>query len=145
MIYTELTNKAIKLAYQAHDGQLDKAGMPYILHPMHLAEQMDDEISTCVAILHDVVEDTDVTFEDLENEFPESVLVPLRYLTHQKGVPYMEYVERILDNDVAVKVKLADIDHNMDQSRFCGMDVDEKTMEYFRNKYTKAKAVLCKK
>lgn len=145
MIYTELTNKAIKLAYQAHDGQLDKAGMPYILHPIHLAEQMDDEISTCVAILHDVVEDTDVTFEDLENEFPESVLVPLRYLTHQKGVPYMEYVERILENDIALKVKLADIDHNMDQSRFCGMDVDEKTMEYFRNKYTKAKAVLCKK
>lgn len=145
MIYTELTNKAIKLAYQAHDGQLDKAGMPYILHPIHLAEQMDDEISTCVAILHDVVEDTDVTFEDLEKEFPESVLEPLRYLTHQKGVPYMEYVERILENDIAVKVKLADIDHNMDQSRFCGMDVDEKTMEYFRNKYTKAKAVLCKK
>lgn len=70
MIYTELTNKAIKLAYQAHEGQLDKAGMPYILHPIHLAEQMDDEISTCVAILHDVVEDTDVTFEDLEKEFP---------------------------------------------------------------------------
>lgn len=145
MIYTELTNKAMKLAYQAHDGQLDKAGMPYILHPIHLAEQMDDEISTCVAILHDVVEDTDVTFEDLEKEFPESVLGPLRYLTHQKGVPYMEYVERILENDIALKVKLADIDHNMDQSRFCGMDVDEKTMEYFRNKYTKAKAVLCKK
>lgn len=145
MIYTELTNKAMKLAYQAHDRQLDKAGMPYILHPMHLAEQMDDELSTCVAILHDVVEDTDVTFEDLEKEFPENVLVPLRYLTHQKGVPYMEYVERILENDIALKVKLADIDHNMDQSRFCGMDVDEKTMEYFRNKYTKAKAVLCKK
>lgn len=145
MIYTELTIKAIKLAYQAHDGQVDKAGMPYILHPIHLAEQMDDEISTCVAILHDVVEDTDVTFEDLEKEFPESVLVPLRYLTHEKGVPYMEYVERILDNDVAMKVKLADIDHNMDQSRFSGMAVDEKTMEYFRNKYTKAKALLCKK
>lgn len=145
MIYTKLTNKAIKLAYQAHDGQVDKAGMPYILHPIHLAEQMDDEISTCVAILHDVVEDTDITFEDLEKEFPESVLVPLRYLTHKKGVPYMEYVERILENDVAVKVKLADIDHNMDQSRFCGMDVDEKTMAYFRNKYTKAKAVLCER
>lgn len=145
MIYTELTNKAIKLAYQAHDGQVDKAGMPYILHPIHLAEQMDDEISTCVAILHDVVEDTDVTFEDLEKEFPESVLVPLRYLTHEKGVPYMEYVQHILVNDVAMKVKLADIDHNMDQSRFSGMNVDETTMEYFQNKYTKAKALLCKK
>lgn len=145
MIYTELTNKAIRLAYQAHNGQVDKAGMPYILHPIHLAEQMDDEISTCVAILHDVVEDTDITFEDLEKEFPESVLGPLRYLTHEKNVPYMEYVQHILENDVAIKVKLADIDHNMDQSRFSGMDVDEKTMEYFRNKYTKAKALLCKK
>ena len=145
MIYTELTNKAIRLAYQAHNGQVDKAGMPYILHPIHLAEQMDDEISTCVAILHDVVEDTDITFEDLETELPESVVVPLRYLTHEKNVPYMEYVQHILENDVAIKVKLADIDHNMDQSRFSGMDVDEKTMEYFRNKYTKAKALLCKK
>ena len=145
MIYTELTNKAIRLAYQAHNGQVDKAGMPYILHPIHLAEQMDDEISTCVAILHDVVEDTDITFEDSEKEFPESVVVPLRYLTHEKNVPYMEYVQHILENDVAIKVKLADIDHNMDQSRFSGMDVDEKTMEYFRNKYTKAKALLCKK
>ncbi|RGC51780.1 HD domain-containing protein [Absiella sp. AM29-15] len=145
MIYTELTNKAIRLAYQAHNGQVDKAGMPYILHPIHLAEQMDDEISTCVAILHDVVEDTDITFKDLEKEFPESVLVPLRYLTHEKNVPYMEYVQHILENDVAIKVKLADNDHNMDQSRFSGMDVDEKTMEYFRNKYTKAKALLCKK
>ena len=69
MIYTELTNKAIRLAYQAHNGQVDKAGMPYILHPIHLAEQMDDEISTCVAILHDVVEDTVMASEEIREEF----------------------------------------------------------------------------
>lgn len=60
MIYTELTNKALTIAYRAHHGQLDKSGIPYIFHPVHLAEQMKDEISVCVALLHDVLEDTDV-------------------------------------------------------------------------------------
>ena len=63
MIYTVLTNKAIQIAYEAHQGQVDKAGLPYIFHPFHLAEQMTDEISTCVALLHDVAEDTDVSLE----------------------------------------------------------------------------------
>ena len=70
MIYTELTIKAMNLAYSAHHGQFDKGGVPYIFHPIHLAECMDDEISTCVALLHDTVEDTDVTLEQLEKEFP---------------------------------------------------------------------------
>lgn len=74
MIYTALTNQTLKLAYAAHDGQRDKAGMPYILHPVHLAEQMDDEISTCVALLHDVIEDTDWTIESLSEIFPSSVI-----------------------------------------------------------------------
>ena len=64
MIYTPLTNKALRLAYTAHHGQVDKSGVPYIFHPYHLAEQMTDEITTCVALLHDVVEDTDITFEN---------------------------------------------------------------------------------
>lgn len=66
MIYTTLTNKALRLAYAAHHGQTDKSGQPYIFHPYHLAEQMTDEVSICVALLHDVVEDTDLTFADLE-------------------------------------------------------------------------------
>ena len=65
MIYTELANKALLIAYRAHAGQLDKCGVPYVFHPVHLAEQMDDEASTCVALLHDTVEDSDVTLEDL--------------------------------------------------------------------------------
>ena len=61
-------------AYTAHHGQVDKSGVPYIFHPYHLAEQMTDEITTCVALLHDVVEDTDITFEELAQEFPPAVI-----------------------------------------------------------------------
>ena len=82
MIYTALTNRAMRIAYEAHAGQVDKCGTPYVFHPYHLAEQMPDEITTCVALLHDVVEDTPVTFEDLEREFPPEVTDALRLLTH---------------------------------------------------------------
>ena len=71
MIYTPLTKKAIKLAYEAHKDQYDKSGLPYITHPSHLAEYMDDEYTTFTALLHDVVEDTDITLDDLAKEFPE--------------------------------------------------------------------------
>ena len=69
MIYTPLTNRAMQIAYQAHHGQVDKSGLPYIFHPYHLAEQMEDEYTTCIALLHDVMEDTDVTREELAAEF----------------------------------------------------------------------------
>ena len=79
MIYTLLTKKAMKIAYDAHKGQFDKNGIPYIYHPIHLAEQMDDENTTCVALLHDVVEDTAITFEDLEKEgFTDKILEALK-------------------------------------------------------------------
>ena len=70
MIYTPLTQKAMLLAYDAHHGQLDKGGVPYIFHPIHLAEQMPDELTTIVALLHDVVEDTALTLDDLAHDFP---------------------------------------------------------------------------
>ena len=85
MIYTPLTNKAMKIAYRAHHGQKDYNGIPYIFHPIHLAESMDDEISCCAALLHDVVEDTSVTMEFLAREFPREVIdvlkLPLPILT----------------------------------------------------------------
>ncbi len=143
MIYTELTNKAMKIAYEAHHGQVDKGGIPYIFHPYHLAEQMDDEISTCAALLHDVVEDTNVTFEELENEFPPAVIEVLKLLTHEDDEDYYVYVSRLKDNPVARKIKLADIAHNSDQSRLVGTDKDNpKTREYFRKKYAKAIEIL---
>ena len=95
MIYTEMTITAMKIAYDAHSGQLDYNDVPYIFHPYHLAEQMDDEISCTVALLHDVVEDTDLTIEDLEQEFPESVTEIIKLLTHEKGVDYFDYVRKI--------------------------------------------------
>ena len=66
MVYTPLTIKAIKIAYKAHEGQYDQSGVPYILHPVHLAEQMTDETTTCIALLHDVLEDTALTLPDLQ-------------------------------------------------------------------------------
>ena len=118
MIYTPLTKKALALCFEAHSGQLDKSGLPYVLHPLHLAEQMGDEITTVVALLHDVVEDTPYTLEDLQNMgYPEAVVEALALLTHDPAVPYMEYVARIGQNPVARAVKLADLRHNSDITR----------------------------
>ena len=142
MIYTELTNKAMGIAYAAHHGQTDYNGIPYIFHPIHLAEQMEDEISCCCALLHDVVEDTAVTMEDLAEEFPEEVLAVLKLLTHSKDVPYFDYVRKIKTNPIAVKIKLADISHNSDQTRCVGSNLTEAQLAYWRDKYTKARAIL---
>ncbi len=146
MIYTPLTNKAIRIAFRAHAGTLDASGIPYILHPVHLAEQMEDEYSTIAALLHDVVEDTHVTLEDLRRDgFPEEVLAAVDLLTHREGVPYLEYVAAIKENPIAKAVKLADLRHNMDRTRFAGseqlMPSPEK-LEYYRNKYEPALALL---
>ena len=95
MIYTNLTKKAMKIAFNAHKEQVDKNGMPYIYHPVHLAEQMDSEDAICVALLHDVVEDTDITFENLkEYGFSEKIINALQLMTHEDAVPYMEYVKK---------------------------------------------------
>lgn len=120
MIYTPLTNRALHIAYEAHVGQMDKCGTPYVFHPYHLAEQMSDERSTCVALLHDVVEDTDVTLEDLAREFPAEIIDALRLLTHQPGVPYLDYVRALATNPIARSVKRADLRHNMDETRYAG-------------------------
>ena len=118
MIYTNITKKALKICFKAHINQVDKTGVPYVFHPFHLAEQMDDEESVCLALLHDVVEDTSITFEDLINEgFSEKIISALRLLTHLDSTPYMEYIQKIKENPLAKKVKLADLRHNSDLSR----------------------------
>ena len=143
MIYTPLTNKALRLAYAAHHGQTDKSGQPYIFHPYHLAEQMTDEISTCAALLHDVVEDTAVTIEELEQEFPKEVTGVLRLLTHEKGTDYFDYVRAIKGNPVAVKVKLAELAHNSDETRFAGCEeIPAEQLVKWREKYARARRIL---
>ena len=141
MINTERTRKAINIAYNAHMGQKDKAGLPYIFHPFHLAEQMETEEECIVALLHDVVEDTDVNFKELEGEFSSTVIDALKLLTHDKSVDYMEYIETLKKKKIAKKVKIADITHNSDFTR-----LDKVTQEdVLRNeKYRKALEILMK-
>jgi len=123
MIYTPLTKKALRLCFDCHKEQVDKTGLPYVFHPFHLAEQMTDEISTVCALLHDVVEDSDRSFEDLEKMgFPTEVIEVLKLLTHDPEVPYMDYVRAIKSNDTAKRVKLADLAHNSDLSRLDEID-----------------------
>ena len=140
MIYTELTKKALKLCFKAHKDQMDKSGMPYVFHPFHLAEQMQDEDTTIVALLHDVVEDTDYTLSDLKDMgFPESVLEAIRMMTHDSSVPYLDYVAQIRKNPIARTVKLADLRHNSDLTRL--NHVTPKDLERVE-KYRKAIAIL---
>ena len=147
MIYTPLTNKALRFAYNAHHGQLDYNGIPYIFHPLHLAEQMDDEISCCAALLHDVVEDTAVTMEELSKEFPEEVVEVVKLLTHEDSADssnsdYFSYLLPIKAHPIAKKVKLADIAHNSDQSRCVGSGLTEEQLAYWKQKYQKALEIL---
>lgn len=140
MIYTPLTKKAMRLAYEKHEGQLDKAGLPYIFHPMHLAEQMTDEYSTIAALLHDLVEDTNVTIEELRREFPSEVCDAVSLLTKPDDADYFDYVREIVKNPIARKVKLADLAHNSDLSRLDG-EPDEQTLKRVE-KYIRATEIL---
>ena len=142
MIYTELTKKALKICFDAHKDDTDKSGMPYVFHPFHVAEQMDDEVSTIVALLHDVVEDhpDKYPFEVLEGMgFGDEAMEALRFLTHQEGESYMDYVREIRKNPIARKVKLADLAHNSDSDRLDTITPkDEERIE----KYKAAQRIL---
>lgn len=140
MIYTEMTKKALKLSFEAHKNQIDKSGMPYVYHPFHLAEQMIDEDTTIVALLHDVVEDTDYSLDDLSSiGFSDEIIDAISLMTHDKNIPYMDYVAQIAKNPVAKAVKLADLRHNSDLTR-----LDAVTDKYLKRmeKYKKAIALL---
>lgn len=140
MIYTKKTKKALKLCFEAHKEQIDKSDMPYVFHPFHLAEQMETEEATIVALLHDVVEDTDYTIEDLaEMGFGDAVINAISLLTHDPSVDYMEYVLEVKKNPIAKAVKLADLRHNSDLSR---LDVVDEWALKRNEKYLKAIALL---
>ena len=141
MLYTDATKTALKICYEAHEGQIDKSGLPYVFHPFHLAEQMETEHEVCVALLHDVMEDTDMSSSDLTAAgIPREYVGTLLLLTHSPGVPYMDYVEGLADDPVARKVKLADLRHNSDLTRINGAPTEEDVRRI--EKYRKAIAVL---
>jgi len=110
--------RAIEIAAAAHAGQIDKAGHPYILHPLRVMLRVSTEHERMSAVLHDVVEDTPVTFEQLAREgFPQEVLLAVEALTKRPGESRLQAAERAAANPIARVVKLADNAENMDLSR----------------------------
>lgn len=140
MLYTAMTKKALKLCFEAHKNQTDKGGMPYVFHPFHLAEQMTDENVVIVALLHDVVEDSMISVDDISNMgFNAEICTALRLMTHCKTVSYMDYIQKIKENPLAKCVKLADLYHNSDLSRLSSPGKED----YIRaEKYRAAIAIL---
>lgn len=110
-------NQAISIAAIAHINQVDKAGEPYIFHPLKVMFQMESEEEQIVAVLHDVVEDTDVTSENLDLLFTSDVFEALDAITKRKDEVYQDYIERVAKNEIATAVKIADLLHNLDRNR----------------------------
>lgn len=135
-MHTQQSQESIAraIAERAHAGQVDKAGKPYIGHPAHVAVSVEGDKAKAVAWLHDVVEDTPMTFDDLRAAgIDDEVLAALELLAHDKTVPYMEYVAAIRENDLARTVKLADLAHNSDLSRLPEVtDADLQRVEKYR-------------
>ena len=142
MIYTPLTQKAACIAYAAHAGQTDKAGMPYIFHPYHVAEQMHEETEVCVALLHDVAEDTQISLSELEKEFPARIVASLKLLKHEAGEDYLDYIRKIKADPIARAVKIADLMHNSDLTRLRQGTSVYKEAEIRCKKYAQALAIL---
>lgn len=118
MIYTELTKKALLICYEAHANQVDKGGMPYVFHAIHVAEQMNNEYDVCLALLHDVLEDTSYEIEHIISMgFPIEIIEALKCITKIPNQDYMDYIKVVKTNDMATRVKLADLEHNSDMSR----------------------------
>ena len=114
----EMLNKAIEIANRTHAGQHDKAGEPYILHPLRVMLGLETELERICGVLHDVVEDSDISFEYLLGEgFSEEVIDVLDHITKRDGESYDDFIGRIIDNKIACKVKLADLHDNMDITR----------------------------
>jgi len=113
-----MLEKAMQIATKAHEGQLDKGGQPYILHLLRVMISCKTDTDKVCAVLHDVVEDTGVTLDDLRKEgFSEEVLEVIDLLTKKPDENYESFIERICDNEVACRVKIADLHDNMDLSR----------------------------
>src|SRR5262249_34535934 len=124
-------SRAIAIAAEAHQNQLDKSGKAYILHPLRMMFKMTTDEEMMTAILHDVVEDSDWTIEALRAEgFSESVLQAVECLTSRDGETYEQFIARVKENPIAVKVKIADLEDNMDMKRLS--QFSDKDIERFK-------------
>jgi (p)ppGpp synthase/HD superfamily hydrolase len=129
-----MLDKAILIAAKAHEGQVDKGGEPYILHLLRVMFSRKTESEMICAVLHDVVEDTDISLDYLRNQgFSEEVLSALDALTRREGETYDEYIGRIIENKIAGYVKMCDLFDNMDLSRIKNpSDADHERMKKYR-------------
>ena len=142
MYYTPMTKAAMKLCFEAHKDQVDKAGIPYVFHPTSLAERFGEgqEAETCVALLHDVLEDTDYTVDDIRAAgMSEEVIEALLLLNHNPKVEYMDYVRHLSKNNIARHVKIYGLQHNPNLSRL--EKVTEKDLKRVK-KYKEALRIL---
>jgi (p)ppGpp synthase/HD superfamily hydrolase len=131
--------QAIELATKLHDGQVDKGGERYIEHPLRVMNSVEGETEKIVAVLHDTVEDTSVTVAELEDLFGSLVASAVKALTRLAGEDYFEFIDRVKQNPIAAKVKVADIKDNMNLARLKTIsDQDRKRNE----KYKKALSIL---
>lgn len=136
-----MIEKALEIAIRAHNGQFDKGNKPYIFHPITVALKMKDDKSKIVALLHDVIEDSDITIEDLKQEgFSECIIKAVEILTKNKNENYQDYLSRIKKNKIAKQVKIEDIRHNIDLTRIPNPSENDykrikkyqKALEYFK-------------
>lgn len=135
---------AIALAVKAHRGQKDKAGAPYILHPLRLMLSMKSTSEMVTAVLHDVVEDTPVTQDDLKAEgYEREVLIAIDCLTNRESESYDDFIERIRPNALATRVKLADLRDNMDITRIAKpTDKDLERLRRYQQAWARLNAVV---
>ena len=128
MSYNEQFQIALELAVEKHKNQTDKAGNPYILHPLHVMENVNSKDGKIVAILHDIIEDTDIT-EDylLKIGLSKRIVDAVVALTRSEDIDYQEYIKNLGSNPLAKEVKLADLEHNMDLKRL--PTLEEKDLE----------------
>jgi len=123
-----LIEKSLEIALSAYSGQIDKAGKTYILHPLRLMAQMETEEEMAVALLHDVIEDSEYTAEDLVNNgIPAEVVNAVQCLTKKPNEDYESFIDRVLENKLATKIKQADIEDNINILRL--QSVNEKDLE----------------
>lgn len=123
---TQTLERAIAIAAAAHAGQLDKGGAPYILHPLKVMLRMTTLEERIVAVLHDVVEDCEISLDDLRKEgFSEEVLTAIQSVTKVPGESYEDFVERAAQNPIGRVVKLADLEENSDLSRIASPSWDD--------------------
>lgn len=129
MIDSEMIELCLHIACEAHKGQIDKVGLPVILHPIHVGEMGETTEEICVGFLHDTIEDTDMTYDKLlALGVRENIAKSVQILTHKEGVPYFDYIQSIIESrdDVAIKVKKNDLTHNKHRAKMYGFGIQYK-------------------